>query len=653
MKNIGVIIYDLATEYNYTVVNGIASYFENRTDIRLVITTVKKPHSSEGFFDYQFWSSIELLKTEEMDGYIIVPNSFTNYWDFNNLTESLKEFTKKPVVSVSVPLKLPNSKTALVSFENSYNFLISHLLNKHNITKIAFFSAENTYSPEAAQRLEAFKKALKNNNLDFNPDFILPGDFTSDTASKYILNHYKSKEDIPFDAIVCANDYTAIGCMAAFEQIGVKCPKDIIIAGFDDSPMASKIHPTITTINQFIPNNGYQAAKLLDDILNDCFVSENDYCTEAFPVYRQSCGCVDSSIQTNAYIDKDGIFHGINDRPISEEYNFNLASSDNINNICQLLNLADAYTSLDSLKYSINPMLRLTHINSLSVCLYKNPVELNMDDDFVLPEQAYVTSLISKSQELNIHLTDGLNKTYFNPKKYLIPDDAKKKECGIFYLMPLFMRNKNFGYMIFKYDFTLTYVVPLYSKILTHTILQCYANEQAEKVTSRLIQKTENLDFQSKTDELTSLFNRRGFLQFGASLIDLSLAAEKEGLVFFCDMDGLKKINDTYGHKIGDLAIKTQAVILQKAFRESDLIGRLSGDEFGIVAPGLKIENLKKFRERLNKISEEESKKAELPIILSISAGYEKFDSDHNNLQDLLIAADKRLYEEKLIKHGK
>ena len=207
--------------------------------------------------------------------------------------------------------------------------------------------------------------------------------------------------------------------------------------------------------------------------------------------------------------------------------------------------------------------------------------------------------------------------------------------------------------MIFKYDFTLTYVVPLYSKILTHTILQCYANEQAEKVTSRLIQKTENLDFQSKTDELTSLFNRRGFLQFGASLIDLSLAAEKEGLVFFCDMDGLKKINDTYGHKIGDLAIKTQAVILQKAFRESDLIGRLSGDEFGIVAPGLKIENLKKFRERLNKISEEESKKAELPIILSISAGYEKFDSDHNNLQDLLIAADKRLYEEKLIKHGK
>lgn len=115
----------------------------------------------------------------------------------------------------------------------------------------------------------------------------------------------------------------------------------------------------------------------------------------------------------------------------------------------------------------------------------------------------------------------------------------------------------------------------------------------------------------------------------------------------------LKKINDTYGHKVGDLAIKTQAVILQKAFRDSDLVGRLSGDEFGIVAPGFYKENLEEFRARLCKISEEESAKAELPFTLSISVGYEEFFEDHCRLQDLLISADKRLYKEKLIKHGK
>lgn len=81
----------------------------------------------------------------------------------------------------------------------------------------------------------------------------------------------------------------------------------------------------------------------------------------------------------------------------------------------------------------------------------------------------------------------------------------------------------------------------MYAKILTNTILLCYENQSAEKVTSRLIENTENLDFQAKTDELTGLFNRRGFLEFGDRLIDLSLAVEKEGLVFFCDMDGLKK----------------------------------------------------------------------------------------------------------------
>ena len=76
---------------------------------------------------------------------------------------------------------------------------------------------------------------------------------------------------------------------------------------------------------------------------------------------------------------------------------------------------------------------------------------------------------------------------------------------------------------------------------------------------------------------------------------------DKFGSVFFCDLDGLKKINDTYGHEIGDLAIQTEAQVLKAAFRENDLIGRLSGDEFGVVAPGFpsrKIDDLrKKFKD--------------------------------------------------------
>ena len=61
------------------------------------------------------------------------------------------------------------------------------------------------------------------------------------------------------------------------------------------------------------------------------------------------------------------------------------------------------------------------------------------------------------------------------------------------------------------------------------------------------------------------------------------------GMVFFADMDGLKKINDTYGHQMGDKAIMLQARVLKDIFRSSDVVGRLSGDEFGIVALGMKM----------------------------------------------------------------
>ena len=64
----------------------------------------------------------------------------------------------------------------------------------------------------------------------------------------------------------------------------------------------------------------------------------------------------------------------------------------------------------------------------------------------------------------------------------------------------------------------------------------------------------------------------------------------------FFDLDGLKTINDTYGHKIGDLAIKVEAQVLKAAFRESDVVGRISGDEFGVVAPGNKKKKVSALR---------------------------------------------------------
>ena len=148
------------------------------------------------------------------------------------------------------------------------------------------------------------------------------------------------------------------------------------------------------------------------------------------------------------------------------------------------------------------------------------------------------------------------------------------------------------------------------------------------------------------------MLNRRGFMEKADKELKRAAKNGQSGMVFFADMDGLKKINDTYGHKIGDIAIKTEAKVLTSAFRNSDIVGRLSGDEFAIVSTGITKKNLDSIRTRIDLLNITLSKEAGLPLSLSLSLGSVSFTPDNIELDSLLSKADQKLYEEKEIKHA-
>ncbi len=91
------------------------------------------------------------------------------------------------------------------------------------------------------------------------------------------------------------------------------------------------------------------------------------------------------------------------------------------------------------------------------------------------------------------------------------------------------------------------------------------------------------LQVMSTTDELTGLLNRRGFFTLAQQQVKLANRNNNKLLLFYMDLDGLKKINDTIGHPEGDLALVEAATVLKEIFRESDIIGRLGGDEFAVL----------------------------------------------------------------------
>lgn len=152
------------------------------------------------------------------------------------------------------------------------------------------------------------------------------------------------------------------------------------------------------------------------------------------------------------------------------------------------------------------------------------------------------------------------------------------------------------------------------------------------------------------TDELTGLFNRRGFLTLAEKQLGNALRVEYDIFLIFADLDNMKEINDTLGHETGDLALATAAALLRTTFRQADILARLGGDEFAVFIsckPGTDSE--KAIVSRLQANIAQENRAGELPFTVAISFGVVQLEQDET-LGQLMIRADGLMYDSKLKK---
>jgi diguanylate cyclase (GGDEF)-like protein len=155
------------------------------------------------------------------------------------------------------------------------------------------------------------------------------------------------------------------------------------------------------------------------------------------------------------------------------------------------------------------------------------------------------------------------------------------------------------------------------------------------------------LRYLALTDDLTCLYNRRGFFAAATQQLKLAQRNAQSLLLLFCDVDNLKKINDTYGHSEGDLALVRTADALEKAFRGSDIIARLGGDEFVVLAQVLSDQSQEVLMRRLQK-NLKQANSGGARYELSLSVGVAPFDPKRAiTLGELLAQADKAMYEKK------
>ncbi len=152
----------------------------------------------------------------------------------------------------------------------------------------------------------------------------------------------------------------------------------------------------------------------------------------------------------------------------------------------------------------------------------------------------------------------------------------------------------------------------------------------------------------SLRDDLTGLYNRRGFFSLAEQQTRLSQRTGRNMLLFYCDLNAMKSINDTLGHQAGDRALTDVAAILRETFRESDIVARIGGDEFAVLAIESDDTSVGMLRMRLERNLIAFADSAGRPYDISLSIGVATYDPLlSESLDQVLSRADDLMYRQK------
>lgn len=220
---------------------------------------------------------------------------------------------------------------------------------------------------------------------------------------------------------------------------------------------------------------------------------------------------------------------------------------------------------------------------------------------------------------------------------------------------PLFSGEEQYGVLLTDLSYeSLNVVAPIASQLSAalkslHLIeKQQFVQKQLEESIEKFKESNDFLNEISRSDELTGLYNRRGFLEYAHAAITNKRNVGRRALVAYADMDNLKMINDNYGHDEGDFALREIAGILKDTFRSTDIVARFGGDEFVAFAM-VGVENYENImRRRINEITIRHNEEAKKPYPIEMSVGIWEFECGPEvDLYEILDIADELLYKDK------
>lgn len=285
---IGFQINSLQGRYGSLCWPGIADLAQER-DFNLVTFPGEAFNSPYGF-EYQYSVIYEFIRAHNLDALVIASGTLYNYVDKAEIRRHHARYAGLPLVSMGIQVE--GVPSVLVDNKTGMREAVGHLIEEHNIRRIAFLRGPAN-NEEAEARFQAYLETLQEHNIKPDPSLILQGDFSPFSGVRAAQEVIRRKS--AFDAVVSANDDMAIGLLETFSREGVHVPRDIKVVGFDNLEEVQYNVTPLTTVKQPLYKQARKAAEIALDILENKPVPE----TVVLPtrlVVRSSCGCFSRSI---------------------------------------------------------------------------------------------------------------------------------------------------------------------------------------------------------------------------------------------------------------------------------------------------------------------------------------------------------------------
>lgn len=526
-----------------------------------------------------------------------------------------------------------NANNIILDNDSPFADLISHFIDVHQHKRICFLgcTAENATTQA---RLSIYKNTLAQHNISLCENDIFTCNYGIPYAKQALT--YFTQNGCP-DAIVCYNDRMALDLIYAADEMGFSIPKDFAISGCDNLELSQNITPTLTTITFPTYELGQAAVKRLFNMINkETFTSP--HIVKATTRIGCSCGCHYRTSNSSYYAIQQMHEIANKERRIYRDMQMSAA-------------LHEVTGLEDGMKLIKNYSTDISHCSELYFCLYNDwaqaPKRIHMltspseaDDDI------YTNNEPSSH---TIQLTFGIcsNKIIqtcsFSPN-CLLPASLIRRNNSHYICSPLYFRDKNYGYIVLAfeenhiyYDFHITSWINNVCRMLKHIA--------DTKHTSMLINRLEDLYLR---DELTALYNQRGFDTMSTVLIDDIISSGAKLLAVSVDIDHLKNVNQNFGHAEGNFVIQVVTGALHASFDDTAIIARIADDEFYVLAAGLESTDADSCIAHMHKYIENYNKLGRKPYNISVSCGHSLSAISHaDQLNVILRNADQAMYQKK------